>query len=1006
MDIQTADIEVLFWKNVLFNFWGIDAELTKLNSEYDINFLARCKTGEFYVLKILRQNYPAWLMDAQIQAINHIISQNISPKVPKIIVSSDGAYYKSISDDSGCPRFVWVLEKLDGQCYAKVTPKTGSLAYSIGQTLAATAKALKSLKNPSLARNFKWNLMQANWIAKYINCLCQPSQKAYISEIIDEFDEVAPYLKSFEQQVIHNDANDYNILVTGSVSCNRKISGLIDLGDICVAPRICDLAIAAAYIVLDHPKPDYMLAKLVAGYHSTFALLPEEVDLIWRLLRMRLALSIVNSTLIALQKPDDPYVTVSQAPAWRFLEGHGLTEAMVTARLRAACEMPVVDGADRILQWLDQERGNFAPLLGFELNDVAVCSLSVEKSAIPRNPFELTKDEAINIGSKFNEVHPIWLGYYHEPRLIYTEPNFSLGPWKASDRRTVHIAVDIFAPSRSKLFAPLDGVVYAAEYRCKALDYGGLIILQHETPNKDSFFTIYGHLNPVFTEELEKGDLVHKGQQFGELGEPHNNGGWAPHVHFQLVLSIVDLGTDFPGVALPDDMYLWHKLCPNPAALLNLADERIFYNITNKNHILKDRQKYFGGNLSVSYNEPLMLVRGWRHHLFDEWGRPYLDAYNNVPHVGHSHPRIEAVAKDQLRRINSNTRYLHRAQTEFAKKLLSKLPEAFKVCYFVNSGSEANELALRLAREHTKTKGTITLDDSYFGNTTGNISISAYKFKKLKGTCQPDWVEIVPTPDDYRGIFKRSNPNRASRYADFIDASITRLINKGFGVSSFIAETFPSVGGQIIPPQGYLGLVYKKIRSVGGICIADEVQTGLGRLGSHYFAFEYQEVCPDIVVLGKPIGNGHPIGVVITTEEIAKSFDNGVEFFSTFGGSTLSCRLGKEVLEIIDDENLAKNAEIMGNQILIGLKKMQRKHASIGDVRGMGLFIGVELIEPDGTEASVLSKYVKNRMRDRRILIGSEGPKDNILKIRPPLTIDTDGVNMLLTVLDDILSEL
>ena len=201
--------------------------------------------------------------------------------------------------------------------------------------------------------------------------------------------------------------------------------------------------------------------------------------------------------------------------------------------------------------------------------------------------------------------------------------------------------------------------------------------------------------------------------------------------------------------------------------------------------------------------------------------------------------------------------------------------------------------------------------------------------------------------------------------------------------------------------------VYGKIRAAGGLCIADEVQTGLGRLGDYYFGFEHQDVVPDVVVLGKPIGNGHPIGVVVTTRAIADSFAKGPEFFSTFGGSVLSCRIGKEVLDIVDDEELQNNAQVMGERLLAGLYRLQDKHAFIGDVRGMGLFIGLELVtdKVSKTEATNLASYVKNRMRAHRILLGSEGPKDNILKIRPPLTIGADDVDMILMVLDDILTE-
>jgi 4-aminobutyrate aminotransferase-like enzyme len=336
------------------------------------------------------------------------------------------------------------------------------------------------------------------------------------------------------------------------------------------------------------------------------------------------------------------------------------------------------------------------------------------------------------------------------------------------------------------------------------------------------------------------------------------------------------------------------------------------------------------------------------------------------------------------------------------------MPDHLSVCFFVNSGTEANELALRIARAHTGGKDMITPNHGYHGNTTGAIDLSAYKFNKPGGVGQRDWVHLIELADDYRGSFRRNDPDRAEKYANLADEALSATAVRGGKLAGFIAETFPSVGGQIIPPKGYLSKIYAKVRAAGGICIADEVQTGLGRLGDYYFGFEQQEVDPDVVILGKPIGNGHPIGVLVTTQEIAASFSNGIEYFSTFGGSNLSCRIGKEVLDIVDDEGLQDNARVVGNYLLNGLRDLQERHEFIGDVRGFGLFVGVELVtdRETRTAATDAADYVLNRMRAHRILIGTEGWNDNILKIRPPLTVDIEDIDMLLDRLSKCLGEL
>jgi 4-aminobutyrate aminotransferase-like enzyme/Ser/Thr protein kinase RdoA (MazF antagonist) len=992
-----------FWVGALKIHWGIEARLSKLPGELDQNFLVQEKNGAKYILKIMRNDCPDWLIKAQIEVIEHLYYKDPSLKVAKVLKSSKGASFICEVDRSGNERLIWLQDFIHGKCYAEIKQKSTDISFDIGVALGNIAKALADYKNESLVRDFKWNLPGSLWIKKYFSVIKNPTRLEIISKIIDDFEEILPKLSTLEQQTIHNDPNDYNILISGKKYQSLKVSGIIDFGDICIAPRICDLSIAAAYIVLNNSQPEQMLAAFVSGYNSVYPLDTEEIDLVWRLLRMRLAVSVVNSTLLASKNSDDAYITISQAPAWKFLENLNINEGLIKARLRNVCKMPVVEGADRIIDWINKESTKFAPLFEIPLDDLKVKSLSVEDTSVPQNPFELKSDEAKKIGFENSERPNFWLGYYNEPRLIYTAPAFRMGPWKASNRRTVHIAIDVFANKGTKLFAPLEGEVFTAEYRDNHLDYGGVIILKHTTPNKDEFFTLYGHLDPIFLRNLKVGDKIKKGQSFCQLGAPDVNGGWAPHVHFQLALTTEGMEADWPGVADPDDLSLWNAICPNPASLLNLKDIDCLYEPSLKTQVLNDRLKHFGGNLSVSYDEPILISRAWKHHIFDEWGRPYLDAYNNVPHVGHSHPRINQVASDQLKKVNSNTRYLNPLQSKFAKKILSKLPRGFEVCYFVNSGSEANELALRLARAYSGKKGIVTPDEGYFGNTTGALSISAYKFKKPNGVGQADWVEIIEVPDDYRGRFKKDDPDRAIKFANLVDGAIERLNSKGVGLSGFIMETFPSVGGQIIPPQGYLEQVYSKIRKHGGVCIADEVQTGLGRLGDYYFGFEFQEVEPDIVVLGKPLGNGHPLGAVITTPEISESFDNGIEFFSTFGGSNLSCRIGTEVLNIVDDEKLQKNAKTVGDFLISGLGDLKKNFEFIGDVRGMGLFIGIEIIRGDGSEATELCAYIKNKMRENRILIGSDGPKDNIIKIRPPLTIELEDAQMLLATLSEVL---
>jgi 4-aminobutyrate aminotransferase-like enzyme len=423
--------------------------------------------------------------------------------------------------------------------------------------------------------------------------------------------------------------------------------------------------------------------------------------------------------------------------------------------------------------------------------------------------------------------------------------------------------------------------------------------------------------------------------------------------------------------------------------------------------LLGARRRLIGPSVKLSYRQPLHIVRGTMQYLFDQSGKRYLDGYNNVPHVGHCHPEVVRAASKQLALLNTNTRYLHASLEQYAESLTLTLPEPLSVCFFVNSGSEANELALRLARTHTQATDLIVLDCAYHGNTTTLTHISPYKTDSLQSAREP-WVHIAPLPDVYRGEYKSGDLRAGEKYARAVNECIMQLESQRKRLCGFIAESCPSVGGQILLPEGYLAAVYAKVREAGGVCIADEVQTAYGRLGGYFYGFEQQRVVPDIVVLGKPIGNGYPLGAVVTTPEIAESFDNGLEFFSTFGGSTVSCTVGAAVLDVVKQEHLQAHAQEIGSQLRAALRSLMERYALIGDVRGSGFFLGVELVrnrdtlEPAAREAT----EVVNCMREAGVLIGIDGPFHNVLKIRPPMPFSAADADALVTCLDAALAGL
>jgi 4-aminobutyrate aminotransferase-like enzyme/Ser/Thr protein kinase RdoA (MazF antagonist) len=422
---------------------------------------------------------------------------------------------------------------------------------------------------------------------------------------------------------------------------------------------------------------------------------------------------------------------------------------------------------------------------------------------------------------------------------------------------------------------------------------------------------------------------------------------------------------------------------------------------------LAARKRLLGANLSLSYEKPLKIVRGSMQHLYDEAGRAYLDVYNNVPLVGHSHPRVVRAIQEQVALLNTNTRYLHDNILRYAQRLTALLPDPLQVCYFVNSGSEANELALRLARTHTGREDVISLEHAYHGHTSTLIDISPYKFTGPGGRGRKPWVHVAPIADDYRGKYRRGEAELGNKYASHVDEVLNDCKKKGQPVAAYIAETLPSVAGQIVFPPNYLARVYEHVRKAGAVCIADEVQVGFGRLGTHFWGFGTQGVVPDIVVFGKPMGNAFPLAAVVTTREIAASFANGMEFFSTFGGNPVACAAGLAVLDVLRDENLQQNALAVGTQWTRELRELQAKYPLIGDVRGLGLFLGIDLVTDRETRAPATrqASHVVNRLREEGILAGTDGPHHNVIKLRPPLCFTAADAKTFTSALDSILRE-
>ncbi len=604
-------------------------------------------------------------------------------------------------------------------------------------------------------------------------------------------------------------------------------------------------------------------------------------------------------------------------------------------------------------------------------------------------------------------VAPVLIGRYDEPRAIYMSQNFAVPGSPLGERRTIHLGIDIFAPPDTPVYAPINGVVHALANNTARQDYGPVIVLRHATGDGTPFYTLYGHLTVGSLDGVQLGQTIAAGEQVGAIGAPPTNGDWPPHLHLQIITDPLELDTDFPGVAAPSQREVYLGLSPDPNVLLGIPPAAFPPAPPSKAETLAERRQRIGYNLSISYREPLKIVRGLGVHLYDDAGQPYLDCVNNVAHVGHCHPQVVAAGQRQMGVLNTNTRYLHDSINRYAERLAGTLPAPLRVCYFVNSGSEANDLALRLARAATGQFDMITLDVAYHGHTQALIEVSPYKHDGPGGRGAPPFVQTVIMPDPYRGLYRGYGEESGRAYAGHVQSAVAAIQGQGRGVAGFICESLMGCGGQIVFPDGFMAAAFAAVRAAGGICIADEVQTGLGRVGSHFWGFETQSVVPDIVTVGKPAGNGHPLAAVITTAEIAQKFANGMEYFNTFGGNAVSCEIGLAVLDVIEQEGLQANALDVGNYLMARLRGLMDDHPLIGDVRGLGLYVGAELVLDRETQAPAgdHASYIANRMRDLSVLISTDGPDHNVLKIKPPIVFTRENADRLVDSLAVVLED-
>lgn len=982
--------------------FGISGTLKELVSERDQNFLVESGSGTF-VLKIANAREDQGFLDLQNAVLRHIETTDPSLGVQRLAPSRTGRV--TIDWQMGSTiHAVRLLTYLPGRLLSSV-PVTPALLESLGGFMGRLSRALQGFGHPAAHRlGFLWNLDEVLSVKPWLADV-KPGSRELVARIFARYEKnVLPKLPHLRRAVLHQDANDNNIVVNED---GAQITGLIDFGDMTYGRQINELAVTLAYALLDAEDIYKSAAPAISAYAKAFAIAGAEADVLFDLVAARLAASVCISSHRAKDFPGNDYLLVSQAPALRLLERLDQTNSrFLAAFARHAAGLEPIASHDAVTGWLSSPSCVPAAMFDIDLNRSGRCLLSLANGA---PGMEHAKDADAYwswLKRRFAEEDARFaIGLYGEDRDVYRGDQFRTPA--SPEWRSQHLGLDIFISAGTPLYAPLKGRVLSVADNDLPFDYGPTVILEHQA-GKDGalFWTLYGHLSRETLAMVKDGMEIAAGQPIGSIGGPAVNGGWAPHLHFQIITDRLETSGEFPGVGQPSLWPVWSKISPDPNLILRLAPESFVADPMPPDVLLKRRAAVLGPSLSISYARKLKIVRGSGAWLYDHTGRAFVDGVNNICHVGHSHPHVVEALARQAAVLNTNTRYLHNTILDYAERLAGYFPKPLSVVYLVCSGSEANELALRMARTVTGRRSTIAIEWGYHGNTNGLVDVSSYKFNRKGGRGQPDYVEIAMLPDPYRGLHKGYGAETGKAYARSVADGIDSIKRKtGEGPAAFIAEAISGCGGQVYFPDAYLKTSAGLVRAAGGLVIVDEVQTGFGRVGNHMWAHGTQGLIPDIVTLGKPIGNGHPMAAVVTTPEIAKAFANGMEFFSSFGGNPVSAAVGMAVLDVLENERLMAKAKVTGDHLMTGFRNLARRHQLIGDVRGLGLFIGVELVrdrrtlEPATAEAS----RIANHMRDNGVLISTDGPADNVLKIKPPMAFGQREADLMIAAMAEAL---
>ncbi len=931
--------------------FGLSGEATELGSQQDRNFRIDASTGRF-VLKVANPVFSAEELAAQNVAMGVLHDRGVV--APVALPGLDGSELQWV-ELAGQHLITRLLTYVEGEPLTSEGDLSDAQLRALGDIAGRAAAGLAALDHPGTERSTQWDLRIAGEVVEQlIGHVAQPARRRLVEETTQAaLARLEPVRRQLRTGVIHGDVTDDNIVIVGDDA--DAPAGVIDFGDVSRGWLVAELAVAVASALHHVPTEPLRALETIDAFAAHLPLTDSEIAALWPLVVLRAAVLVVSGEQQVAVDVDNTYADENRAHEWLVFA--------VARRVDA-------DEAESLIRWR-LTRGAAGPamtpgrLFDIEFDEGGVLDLSVTSHLLDDGRWLDAGIEDVLLAER-SRSNGMALTRYGEFRLTRAVTQ------SAAPTPTFALAVTAHVPEGTVVRAPLTGEL---------------------TPSGDDWVLTGPGLDiwiAGLTAFGETPRTVAEGDPIGVTGI------------LTVQLSRV-AGHRPPAFVRPGAEHAWRELSPDPSAMFGLE---LAATVSDAAALLERRDASFARVQEHYYAHPPQIERGWRHHLVDTTGQTYVDMVNNVTAVGHAHPRLVRAVRDQWALLNTNSRFHYEELSDFTSRLAELAPDPLDTVFLVNSGSEAVDLALRLAQTVTGRRTIMAVREAYHGWTVGADAVSSSIGDNPRALeTRPDWVRLVESPHSYRGTYR--GPGAAAGYlADFAE-QLDALDESGTGLAGFIAEPVFGNAGGVMLPDGYLAGAFELVRRRGGVCIADEVQVGYGRLGTYFWGCEQQGVVPDIITVAKAMGNGHPLGAVITTREIAERFAAEGSFFSSAGGSPVSARVGLTVLDIMRDEELQQNARVVGAHLAARLRELATRFPIIGAVHGLGLYLGVELVrdpltlEPAGAEAARICEAL---LREGCI-VQPTGDDKNVLKIKPPLCLTVEAADFFADALERVLSD-